>query len=46
MVSFLRNGILLLLFLFQKKGDLSQYNNNRGISFINVGLKNYFQGNS
>jgi len=48
MVPILRNGILLPLFLFQKKkkkkkkkkkGDLSNYNNYRRISLINIDLK-------
>ena len=39
MVTFLMNGTLLLLFLFLKKGDLSDCNNYRSISLINVGLK-------
>jgi len=46
-VPFLRNRILLQLFLFQKKkkkkkkkGDLSNYNNCCGISLINIDLKN------
>jgi len=34
------NETLHLLFLFQRKGDLSNCNNDRGISHINVGLKN------
>ena len=33
------NGIQHLLSLFKKKGDLSNCNNYRGISLINVGLK-------
>jgi len=46
MVPILRNGILLPLFLFKKKkkkkkkkGDLSNYNNYRRISLINIDLK-------
>jgi len=37
-VLFLMNGTLHLLFLFQR-GDLSNCNNYRDISLINVGLK-------
>ena len=39
MAIFLATGTRLLLFLFQKKGDLADCNNYRGISFINIEIK-------
>jgi len=39
MVNFLTLGMKLALFQFQKKGDISNCNNYRGISLINDGIK-------